>query len=721
MRNAFTIDLEDYFHVTAYADRLKPEDWDSCESRVERNAHRTLELLGAAKCRATFFVLGWVAEKYPGLVREIAHCGHEIACHSHRHRLVYTMSVEEFREDTRRAKQVIEDACGEPIQGYRAPSFSFRHDCLWAFDVLAELGFTYDSSVFPVRHPNYGMPDAPRFPFRVSTPHGSIVEFPMPTLELNRKRSPIGGGAYLRILPYWYTRWGLRFINEREKRPVCVYFHPWELDPDQPRLGGNPSARLRHYIGLGGTEAKLRRLLDDFEFCALGSLLSESAEREYSTVNFDAHDWAPKLSEIYDAIRTPETAPRRARPHATTIKSKPLLPDIGVIALVPDHWSDLWQPRHQVLSRLASYFHVVWVDPAQEWPEVFTSRRFSKPAKLRATNGFIVYVPPRWLPNLYRPQWLARLSLQQRLRHARRALLARHCKKIILYLWRPDFAPALECVPFDVSCYHIDDEYSFSSVDQPIDEIEKRLISEVRQVFIHSAGLLEKKGNLNPHTAYVPNGVDYQAYASPLPEPMDLATIPHPRIGYTGFLKRMLDWPLIMMLSVDHPEWSFVFVGPAHAHPEVTQAMEELSGRRNVHFLGGKPTPELAAYPQHFDVCIMPYRADDYTKYISPLKLHEYLASGRPVVGTRIRSLQEFSDVVSLANTPHDWSAAISEALSPAANTAERRGARQAVAQRYDWQRLVAQIAYFMAERLGREYVDRFSELVGPEFIPLAK
>jgi colanic acid/amylovoran biosynthesis glycosyltransferase len=434
--------------------------------------------------------------------------------------------------------------------------------------------------------------------------------------------------------------------------------------------------------------------------------------------HFDVRDWAPRLSEIYDAVRPRSAGSSRVRVRATNIKNKPLLPDVGVIALVPDHWNDLWQPRHQVLCRLANYFHVVWVDPPQEWREAITPWRSSTRAKSQASNGFIVYIPPLWLPNLYRPQWLARLSLRQRLKRARSALLARGCKRIILYLWRPDFAPALNCVPFDVSCYHIDDEYSFSTDDQPIDNIEKKLIGEVHQVFIHSPGLLEKKGNINRNTAYVPNGADYQAFASPLPEPTDLAAIPHPRIGYTGFLKRMLDWPLVMTLSAEHPEWSFVFVGPAHAHPEVTEAMGKLSGRRNVHFLGSKLTPELASYPQHFDVCIMPYRSDDYTKYINPLKLHEYLASGRPVVGTRIRSLQEFSDVVSLVDTPHDWSAAISDALSPTASTAERRAARQAVAQRYDWRRLVAQIAYFMAERLGREYAQRFSELAGPEFTP---
>ncbi len=276
MKNAFTVDLEDYYHVTAFADRVGANQWDSRKSRVETSTAKLLEQLAAADRHATFFVLGWVAQKHPRLIREIAEQGHEIACHSLRHLLVYRMTREEFREDTRRAKQLLENAGGVPVRGYRAPSFSITSDSLWAFEVLAELGFTYDSSIFPVRHPNYGMPTAPRFPFRVDTRSGPIVEFPMPTLELGQKRSPIGGGAYLRLLPYWYTRWGIRFINRAEQRPICVYVHPWEFDPDQPRMQGSLTARLRHYVGLRGMQRKLQNLLRDFEFWPLGSLVEQS-------------------------------------------------------------------------------------------------------------------------------------------------------------------------------------------------------------------------------------------------------------------------------------------------------------------------------------------------------------------------------------------------------------------------------------------------------------
>jgi polysaccharide deacetylase family protein (PEP-CTERM system associated) len=275
MKNALSIDLEDYYHVTAFAQEAGADDWQSKKSRIEESTDKLLQQFSDADCKATFFVLGWLVESKPALIRQIADLGHEIACHSHKHRLVYEMTPDEFREDTYRAKELLEEASGKAILGYRAPSFSIGEKSLWAFEILLELGFTFDSSIFPVRHPNYGMPAAPRFPFLVCTPRGTIVEFPMPTVALGRRRSPIGGGAYLRLLPYWYTRWGIGFINSQEERPVCVYLHPWELDTGQPRMRGSLTAHLRHYFGLRGTEAKLHKLLSDFEFGTLGSLIAE--------------------------------------------------------------------------------------------------------------------------------------------------------------------------------------------------------------------------------------------------------------------------------------------------------------------------------------------------------------------------------------------------------------------------------------------------------------
>lgn len=275
MKNALTIDLEDYFHVSAYSGKVRLEEWDSYPSRVAENTDRLLDLLAQNNCKATFFVLGWVAEKKPEIVARVADAGHEIACHSFWHRTVFNLTPQEFREDTRRAKEVIQQATGKQVFGYRAPSFSVTRKSAWALEILAEEGFQYDSSVFPVHHPSYGIPDAPRTPFWVNTAAGRILEFPMPTLAIGPKRSPIGGGAYLRLLPYGYTRWAIRHLNRRENFPVCVYIHPWELDPQQPRLGGNASARARHYFGLRGTESKLRRLFQDIEFCSLQSLIKE--------------------------------------------------------------------------------------------------------------------------------------------------------------------------------------------------------------------------------------------------------------------------------------------------------------------------------------------------------------------------------------------------------------------------------------------------------------
>jgi polysaccharide deacetylase family protein (PEP-CTERM system associated) len=274
MRNALTIDLEDYYHVSAFRENISPDQWDSQQSRVERNTDLLLDLLEEAGCKATFFTLGSVAERHSPLIRRVADRGHEIACHSLRHRIVYEMSPQEFREDTRRAKELLEDISGSAVRGYRAPSFSITQKSLWALTVLAELGFRYDSSIFPVKHADYGMPQASRAPFIVETPSGPIVEFPMTTLEFAGRRSPFGGGAYFRLLPYWYTRWGIRFLNLKECKPVCVYLHPWELDPEQPRMAGSLTSRLRHYLGLRNTPAKFRNLIREFEFCPLSVLVN---------------------------------------------------------------------------------------------------------------------------------------------------------------------------------------------------------------------------------------------------------------------------------------------------------------------------------------------------------------------------------------------------------------------------------------------------------------
>ena len=259
--NVFSVDVEDYFHVEAFSDVVDRAKWDAYPCRVEDNTRRLLDLADRVNQRGTFFILGWVAERFPALVREIVSRGHEPACHSYWHRLIYKLSPAEFREDTLRAKAVIEQAAGMPVLGYRAPSYSITSRSLWALEILAEAGFRYDSSIFPISHDIYGIPDAPRFPFRVETPSGELVEYPITTFRLVGEHNlPVGGGGYLRIFPFWYTKLGFRKV-QAEELPLIVYTHPWEVDPEQPRLAGRFKSRLRHYTNLSKTESRLSRLL----------------------------------------------------------------------------------------------------------------------------------------------------------------------------------------------------------------------------------------------------------------------------------------------------------------------------------------------------------------------------------------------------------------------------------------------------------------------------
>jgi polysaccharide deacetylase family protein (PEP-CTERM system associated) len=265
--NALTVDVEDYFHVAALASSIPRDTWTSRESRVVGNTHKLLSLFEQFEVRGTFFVLGWVAERYPELIRDIAADGHEIACHGFSHRLVYEQSPEEFREETLRSKNLLEDIIGSRVLGYRAASYSVVRESLWALDILVELGFTYDSSIFPVHHDRYGIPDAERAPHRLSTPGGKmIVEWPLATASILGLRLPVAGGGYFRLLPYWLSHWGLASINRRELRPFIFYLHPWEIDPAQPRVAASLLSRFRHYTNLEKCEERLRRLLGEFRF-----------------------------------------------------------------------------------------------------------------------------------------------------------------------------------------------------------------------------------------------------------------------------------------------------------------------------------------------------------------------------------------------------------------------------------------------------------------------
>jgi polysaccharide deacetylase family protein (PEP-CTERM system associated) len=275
LTDALSVDVEDYFHVEAFADQIQRDQWATFPSRVRRNCDRILDLFEKYKWRATFFVLGWVAERDRALVRDIAKAGHELGCHSYAHRRVCSLSPEEFREDLRRARGLIEDAAGVRVLGYRAPTFSIGRRSTWALEILAEEGFLYDSSIFPIRHDLYGYPDFPRFPQRLQLASGrELFEIPMSTIRLGGVNWPLGGGGYLRLFPMSYSRWAIRHIHRQDRQSVILYFHPWELDPDQPRLEGSWKSKFRHYTGLAKMAPRLDELLSRGRYEPLSSLVA---------------------------------------------------------------------------------------------------------------------------------------------------------------------------------------------------------------------------------------------------------------------------------------------------------------------------------------------------------------------------------------------------------------------------------------------------------------
>lgn len=274
-----SVDVEDYFQASAFDGAVPRHNWDQCESRVCANTDRLLALFEEAGVRATFFVLGWVAARYPALVRRIASGQHEVASHGYGHRLIYDQTPSEFREDVRRAKGVLEDICGTAIDGFRAPSYSVTERSLWALDVLVEEGYRYDASIFPIYHDRYGIPDSPRHAHVLTLTSGSIVEAPASTVRCGGVNLPIAGGGYFRLLPYWWTRWGIQRLNTVERRPAIFYLHPWEIDPSQPRIAVNAATRLRHYRNLGKTEARLRNVVRHFKFSTLADMLRTATPR----------------------------------------------------------------------------------------------------------------------------------------------------------------------------------------------------------------------------------------------------------------------------------------------------------------------------------------------------------------------------------------------------------------------------------------------------------
>ena len=264
--NAMTVDVEDYFHASAFDRGVSRASWDQLESRVVPNTRRLLDIFSAHDLRATFFVLGWVADKFPSLVKDISAAGHELASHGFHHQLVYLLTPSQFREDVRRSKDTIEQIAGVPVRGYRAPSFSIVKQSLWALDVLIEEGFSYDASIFPIRHDRYGIADAPRHAHMIQRASGSILEMPSSTVRVGQTNYPIAGGGYFRLFPYAMTKWVITQVNTADQQPVMLYIHPWEVDPEQPRLPASMAAQLRHHVGMNTTIDKLNRVIDDFAF-----------------------------------------------------------------------------------------------------------------------------------------------------------------------------------------------------------------------------------------------------------------------------------------------------------------------------------------------------------------------------------------------------------------------------------------------------------------------
>jgi len=271
IRNALTVDVEDYFHVSAFADCINRNDWDSYTLRVERNTQRLLDLFDENSIKVTFFVLGWVAERYPGLVRRIVAAGHELASHGYSHIRVTRQAPQAFSEDVSKTRKLLEDTAGCAVRGYRAASYSIVSSTLWAHDQLHEAGYQYSSSIYPIRHDLYGIPGAPRFPYR--NREQGLLEIPITTVTLLGGNFPCGGGGYFRLLPYSLSRWAMRHVNKKDGQPCVFYFHPWEIDPEQPRQSGIPwKTRFRHYLNLGRMRFRLQRLLADFSWDRMDSV-----------------------------------------------------------------------------------------------------------------------------------------------------------------------------------------------------------------------------------------------------------------------------------------------------------------------------------------------------------------------------------------------------------------------------------------------------------------
>ncbi|MCG7866395.1 MAG: polysaccharide deacetylase [gamma proteobacterium symbiont of Stewartia floridana] len=272
--NAITVDVEDYYQVSAFNKQVTKADWEGYESRVYDNTHRILKIFDDNSIKGTFFVLGWVAERNKKLITEISELGHEVACHGYSHDLVYNQTPDKFLEETRKSKAILEDIIGKPIKGYRAASYSITEKSLWALDILTECGFSYDSSIFPIMHDRYGIPGAKTMPHRLKTAKGNeIIEFPLSTVGIAKRRLPVSGGGYFRLFPYWLSKAGLNRVNRNDQMPFIFYMHPWEIDEGQPKIKSSRLSEFRHYNNIDKFESRLLKLVRDFEFSTVSDVL----------------------------------------------------------------------------------------------------------------------------------------------------------------------------------------------------------------------------------------------------------------------------------------------------------------------------------------------------------------------------------------------------------------------------------------------------------------
>ena len=379
---------------------------------------------------------------------------------------------------------------------------------------------------------------------------------------------------------------------------------------------------------------------------------------------------------------------------------------IGIVSLQPEEWNSLWRPAHFVQLGLARRWPVIWVDPAREWRDAIRSGA-GRPRFRRPVSGseLEVYTAPSHLPRIYRPRLLRRAIERVRFGQTIDRLRQEGCERIVLYAWRPEYIDCVDLVPHDLLVYHVVDEYSYAPDDPPTPVQERRLIRRADQVILHSPGLVEKKGGIAPDkTAQIPNGVAFARFAATTEEPPELRGIPRPRIGYVGAFRRQIDWDLLRSLVAAEPEWHWVFVGEwLESHADLAPQRAWLEGRPNVHFAGSVPATRLGEFPAHFDVGILPYVEDGYTRHIYPMKLHEYLAAGLPTVGTPIRTLRDFSGVIELARTVEEWESAIRAALAPEQKSPGAVARRRSVARGHDWDVLVDRIAGLIEEGLARK------------------